>query len=153
MSKLSHLSRRAQACEAPAQYAALPWRRGPSGLVEILLVTSRGTRRWVIPKGWPIKGKTASASAEQEAWEEAGVTGRIAADPAGAYGYAKGLSAGHTVDVRVEIFPLEVASEQAEWPEKAQRERRWVAAAEAAELVAEPELRSAILDFAANRAS
>lgn len=147
MSRRSHLNRRAVESEAPVQYAALPWRRGPSGQIEILLVTSRGTGRWVIPKGWPIKGKTARASAEQEAWEEAGVRGRIAPDSVGAYGYPKDLSAGRVLDVNVDIFPLEVTSESAEWPEKAQRARRWVRASEAAELVAEPELRSAILGF------
>lgn len=147
MAKLSHLSRRAQASAAPVQYAALPWRRAAAGQIEILLVTSRGTGRWVIPKGWPVKGKSAHASAEQEAWEEAGVVGRTAPEPVGAYGYAKGLSATESVDVAVEVFPLEVASEKPEWPERAQRERRWVAAAQAAELVDEPELRSVILGF------
>ena len=147
MSKLSHAHRRTQESATPAQYAALPWRRSPSGQIEILLVTSRGTGRWVIPKGWPIKGKAADASAEQEAWEEAGVLGRIAPEPVGVYGYAKGLSAGRTLDVKVDVFPLEVTSEQAEWPEKSQRERSWVRACEAAELVDEPELRSMILGF------
>lgn len=147
MSKLSRLQQGAPDSAPPVQYAALPWRRGCSGQIEILLVTSRGTRRWVIPKGWPIKGKAAHASAAQEAWEEAGIQGRIAPEPLSVYGYAKGLSAGRTIDVNVEVFPLEVTSEQAIWPEQSQRERRWVPVCEAAELVAEPELRCAILGF------
>lgn len=140
-------SRRAEHSAAPVQYAALPWRRSRLGHVEILLVTSRGTGRWIIPKGWPIKGKTASASAEQEAWEEAGVIGRITPEAVGGYGYDKVLSVGRTQAVGVEIFPLEVTSEAAAWPEKAQRERLWVRASEAAELVDEPELQAAILNF------
>ena len=59
------------------QVAALCWRMGQGGAVEILLVTSRDTGRWVIPKGWPMDGKSASAAAAREAWEEAGVKGTV----------------------------------------------------------------------------
>ena len=129
------------------QYAALPWRLNPLGQIEILLVTSRGTGRWVIPKGWPIKGKSASASAEQEAWEEAGVVGRIAPEPLGAYAYDKVLSARRSKSVNVEVFPLEVTSEKTAWPEKGERKRLWLPPRQAAELVDEPALRAAILGF------
>src|SRR5579864_7278170 len=63
--------------EPRSQFAALPWRRGPDGGVEVLLITSRETHRWVIPKGWPIKGKSAWKSAAREAFEEAGIQGKI----------------------------------------------------------------------------
>lgn len=149
MSKLSHAHRRTQESAAPAQYAALPWRRSPSGQIEVLLVTSRGTGRWVIPKGWPIKGKAADASAEQEAWEEAGVRGRVARNPIGVYGYGKRRNDGHVIDVQVEVFPLEVMHEDEDWPEKLQRERSWVGPSEAARAVDEPELRELILSFSA----
>ncbi len=74
------------------QYAALPHRGGAQP--EILLVTSRETGRWVIPKGWPMKGKSGSEAAAREAFEEAGVVGEIAPEPLGAYGYVKFLKSG-----------------------------------------------------------
>lgn len=147
MGKLSRSPQRKEESGSVIQYAALPWRRSFLGHVEILLVTSRGTGRWVIPKGWPIKGKTASASAEQEAWEEAGVIGHIAPKPIGGYRYEKALSPCETAAVEVEVFPLEVICEEVTWPEKAQRERRWVRASEAAQLVHEPDLQEAIRRF------
>ena len=57
--------------EPRAQFAALPWRRRADAGIEVLLITSRETRRWVIPKGWPIKGKSSAKSAAREAFEEA----------------------------------------------------------------------------------
>ena len=149
MSRLSQVYRRTQESAAPAQYAALPWRRGHSGQIEILLVTSRGTGRWVIPKGWPIRGKAAHASAEQEAWEEAGVKGPVGRKPIGVYGYGKRRNDGRVIDVQVEVFPLEVTHEDEDWPEKLERERSWVGPAEAARAVDEPELRELILSFSA----
>jgi 8-oxo-dGTP pyrophosphatase MutT (NUDIX family) len=133
--------------QASFQYAALPWRRGDHGRIEVMLITSRGTGRWVIPKGWPMKGKTRRAAAEREAWEEAGVHGRIGRKPIGGYAYGKRLDDGRVIDVRVEVFPLEVGREDDDWPEKLQRERSWTDPAQAARLVDEPELRELILAF------
>ena len=73
------------------QVAALPWRRGADGGVEILLVTSRETRRWVTPKGGRMPGKTDAEAAAQEALEEAGVEGRVADEPVGSFRYLKVL--------------------------------------------------------------
>ena len=73
--------------EPRAQFAALPWRRNADGEVEVLMITSRDTRRWVIPKGWPIKGIKSPKSAAQEAFEEAGVIGKVRKSPVGAYAY------------------------------------------------------------------
>jgi 8-oxo-dGTP pyrophosphatase MutT (NUDIX family) len=131
-----------QAASAPyVQYAALPWRAAAAGGVEVLLITSRQTRRWVIPKGWPIRGLTPSESAAREAFEEAGVEGVPARQPIGRYSYLKRLSGGAPQTLQVTVFPLHVLKEADRWPEKRQREKRWTPLQEAAEWVEEPELR------------
>jgi 8-oxo-dGTP pyrophosphatase MutT (NUDIX family) len=126
------------------QYGAMPWRATASG-VELLLITSRETRRWVVPRGNVIKGLEPHMSAAQEAWEEAGIRGRTAAEPLGLYHYQKRLRLGRTVPAEVHLFPLEVTEELDEWPEKGQRVRRWFEPASAAEAVDEPELKALIL--------
>ena len=130
------------------QFAALPWRRSGDGL-EVLLVTSRDSRRWVIPKGWPMKGRKAHLAAAREALEEAGVTGRIARASAGSYGYIKRLKNGAPLECRVQVFPLKVERQRKSWPERHEREARWFPAAQAAEAVDEPELGALIVAFAA----
>ena len=130
----------AEVQEDPAsQYAALPWRRR-KGAVEVLLVTSRETRRWVAPKGWPMKNKAAHEAAAQEAFEEAGVRGKVSEASLGAYHYDKVLKSGATRHCAVDVFPLKVEKTLDKWPEKGQRDRTWFPAQEAATLVAEPEL-------------
>ena len=126
------------------QYATLPWRPGPDGAPEILLITSRETRRWVIPKGWPIKNLTPPQAAAREAFEEAGVEGTVGATPLGSYRYDKQLSRSKTQPVIVQIFALRVETEHAKWPEMAEREKRWMPVTEAAQLVDEPELKALI---------
>jgi 8-oxo-dGTP pyrophosphatase MutT (NUDIX family) len=133
--------------EPKTQYAALPWRRAADGGVEILLITSRETRRWVIPKGWPIKGLKPGPSAAQEAFEEAGVSGALGRKPVGVYHYDKRLRTGRLQHVRVFVHALEVQAEADAWPEKGQRDRRWTNPAEAAELVDEPQLKTLLADF------
>jgi ADP-ribose pyrophosphatase YjhB (NUDIX family) len=125
--------------EPRTQYAALPWRRNGEG-VEVLLITSRESRRWVIPKGWPIHGLKPGPSAAQEAFEEAGVVGHIDRKPIGAFHYDKRLRTGRLQHVRVQVYGLEVTQERDAWPEKGQRERLWTTPGEAAGLVDEPEL-------------
>ena len=131
------------------QYAALPWRKGKEGL-EILLITSRETRRWVIPKGWPMITLAAHNAAAQEAWEEAGVRGEVAATSIGAFRYHKRMKSGPPQRCRVDVYPLAVAVEEKDWPEKRQRQRRWIPALEAARMVEEPGLRVLIETFAAS---
>ena len=143
--------RAAKAGQPGVQFGALPFRRGEAGL-EILLVTSRETRRWVIPKGWPMKGKTPQGAAAREALEEAGVTGRIGKGAVGAYPYLKRLKNGAPAPCMVRVFPLEVLREHETWPEMEQRERRWFSPAVAAAAVEEPELSELILEFAARGA-
>jgi 8-oxo-dGTP pyrophosphatase MutT (NUDIX family) len=130
------------------QFAALPWRVGADGL-EILMITSRETRRWVIPKGWPMKGKTPWQAAAQEAYEEAGIQGDIVDVPLGAYHYMKRYKKRPDVLCVVDVFPLQVGEELDYWPERDQRERVWMPAAAAAEAVDEPELTDLIQAFAA----
>ena len=132
------------------QYAALPWRQGKDGL-EILLITSRETRRWVIPKGWPMITLAAHDAAAQEAWEEAGVRGEVTATPIGAFRYHKRMKAGPPQRCRVDVYSLAVVIEEKAWPEKRQRQRRWTPALEAARMVEEPGLRVLIEAFAASR--
>lgn len=128
------------------QIGALPWRRR-DGVLEVLLVTSRETRRWVAPKGWPMPYKSDAEAAATEAWEEAGVKGLIAPAPIGGYSYAKRLKDGSERPCRVKVYPLEVTAERDAWPEATQRERRWMAPTEAAALVAEPELADLLQAF------
>ena len=127
------------------QYAALPWRDQDG--IEVLLVTSRETRRWVIPKGWPMKNKKPHAAAAREALEEAGVTGRVMKRPIGTYSYIKRLKNGAPLQCSVDVFPLKVEQQRDRWPEQAQRTGRWFSAEEAAESVEEPELRALITSF------
>jgi 8-oxo-dGTP pyrophosphatase MutT (NUDIX family) len=121
------------------QIAALPFRSSGKGMIDVLLVTSRETGRWIIPKGWPMKGKKPHKAAAQEALEEAGVEGSIAKSPVGHYTYWK-RKADHFVLCRVEVFALKVEKQLADWREKDQRQTRWVPYHEAADLVVEPAL-------------
>ena len=140
------LTRRETDREPRTQYAALPWRRTPADAVEILLITSRETRRWVIPKGWPIKGMGSKMSAAREAYEEAGIGGQMG-KKLGFYHYHKRLRSGRIQPVRVAVYPMQVMVELGEWPEKGQREKHWVAPDEASVLVEEAELQAIIAAF------
>ena len=132
------------------QYAALPYRKGPDGL-EVMLITSRETRRWVIPKGWPMKGLKPFAAARREALEEAGLVGRIVKSAAGTYEYEKRLRTGSTVTCKVHVFPLRVEKQRERWPEMGQREVRWFTPEGAAGAVAEPGLAEIILHVQQSR--
>ena len=126
--------------EALVQYGALPYRVAEDGHLEVMLVTSRETRRWVVPKGWPIRDLKPHSSAEREAYEEAGIVGRVRKRSVGSYTYDKRLNPDTTVLCEVELFPLEVRKQLKRWPEKKQREGRWFALDEAAAVVDEREL-------------
>ncbi len=133
---------------AREQYGALCYRvkKKRSG-VEVLIITSRDTGRWVIPKGWPMDGKSAAGAAAREAWEEAGVKGKIAEEPIGSYHYMKGLPEGLKVDCRVRVFALAVDDICKNFPEKGERRAEWVDCTEAANRVQEPGLKSLLLAF------
>ncbi len=128
------------------QYAALPWRRTEAGL-EIMLVSSRETRRWIIPKGWPMAGRDGATAAAIEALEEAGLLGVIAEKPVGAFHYMKRFTRGEEL-CRVAVFPLRVVRQRDHWLEKDERETQWFAATEAAKLVSDRELGVLIRKFA-----
>jgi 8-oxo-dGTP pyrophosphatase MutT (NUDIX family) len=130
------------------QYAALPYRRGADGIVEVMLITSRDTGRWVIPKGWPKRGLGPPDSAAREAMEEAGITGRIGDRSIGFYQYEKRLADGSAVPCTVETFALEVDGQFASWPEQDQRRTQWFELQQAADAVQEPELSAMILRLA-----
>ncbi|HZZ90421.1 MAG TPA: NUDIX hydrolase [Caulobacteraceae bacterium] len=132
------------------QYAALPFRIRDRQ-VEVMLITSRGTQRWVIPKGWPMNGKRPQDAAETEAAEEAGVVGEIEERPLGSYHYQKGLKDDRSMDVQVIVFPLRVAFQAEDWKERHERRAEWFRYQRAAALVAEPALRHLIQDFGADR--
>ena len=107
----------------------------------VLLITSRGTGRWIIPKGWPMPGLSLAEAALQEAWEEAGVRGRVDATPIGSYQYRKQHDRGFSVPTDVQVFAVCVHELAEDYPEQGQRKRAWFPPAEAAELVDEPGLR------------
>jgi 8-oxo-dGTP pyrophosphatase MutT (NUDIX family) len=139
----SHSSQRAPRL-GRQQVAALCWRRAP--LLEVLLVTSLRTKRWILPKGWPEAGLTLAGSAAREALEEAGVTGEIEPEPIGHYHYIK-EKAGHALPVRVEIFSLKVMRQRRTWAEKGAREILWLPVDLAVARVEERGLRHLLLHF------
>lgn len=130
-----------------SQFGALCWRMH-RGRAEVLLITSRDTGRWVIPKGWPIAGKDPAQSAAQEAWEEAGVTGASGHEALGLYAYAKTRRTKEALPCVVTVYPLRVEALAARFPERKERRRRWFAADRAARLVDEPELRALLQGIA-----
>jgi len=124
---------------ALVQVAALPVRVGEDGNFQVLLLTSRETKRWVVPKGWTMKGRKPWEAAAQEALEEAGVVGRPRKKPIGSYIYFKRREA-HFDVCRVDVYVLAFAKQLKTWREKGQREAKWFGLDEAAELVEEPGL-------------
>jgi 8-oxo-dGTP pyrophosphatase MutT (NUDIX family) len=121
------------------QCGALCWRMAGED-VQVLLVTSRDTGRWVIPKGWPIAGLTPQASAAREAWEEAGVEGVVADEPAGLYAYDKIMTPAFPIHCIVSVYPLYVTHLHRRFPEAAERQRKWFSLQKAAKKVTEPGL-------------
>src|ERR1051326_5273006 len=106
------------------QFAALPWRIGERGRREVMLLTSRETRRWVIPKCWPMKATKPTEVARREAFEEAGLVGKIVGKrPLGSYHYSKRLK---KTDVLTEVlvYSFQVEKQAEDWPEKLQRDTR-----------------------------
>lgn len=112
------------------QQGALPFRIGKDGVIEVALVTSRETLRWIIPKGWSEPGESPAKAAARETFEEAGVTGRIVGEPLGVYVYGKRRPNGEVVDCEVTAHLLLVEKELKDWPERKCRKRRWISAEE-----------------------
>ena len=135
---------REERTELPIQTGALPWRRRKKG-VEVLLVTGRRSRRWTIPKGWPMPGKSLAEAAAQEAFEEAGVKGTIDSEPLGSFRHTKTNLAIGDLDVTILVHPMWVERELPKWPELGQRKRKWFKPEEAAERVDSAELGALIM--------
>ncbi len=133
------------------QYAALPYRAKGKSDLQVMLVTSRGSRRWIIPKGWPKRGIPPHDTAAKEAFEEAGVIGKVSRRPIGSYPYDKILRKGDTASCRVHVFTLRVTRQLKSWPEKHERQIAWYTPDEAARFVREPHLRRIIRKLAKRR--
>ncbi|MDZ4136935.1 MAG: NUDIX hydrolase [Paracoccaceae bacterium] len=134
------------------QVAALCLRETALG-TEVLLVRSLDRGNWIVPKGWPMKGRTLAQAAAQEAWEEAGVRGRIIEAASGSYTYGKRGPTGLPQPCRVQVFHLHVETEADTYPESARRARKWVPLTKAARKLAEPELATLVAQLAQDRGS
>ncbi|MDP1026583.1 DUF47 family protein [Sphingomonas sp. KR1UV-12] len=128
------------------QIGALPYRIAAGGVAEVMLITSRDTGRWVVPKGNPMAGLAGHEAAALEAWEEAGLRGFACAAPLGDYAYTKRQRRG-PVAARVALYPLAVTAQAADWPERRERDTRWFSLPDAAKAVAEPDLSALIAGF------
>jgi 8-oxo-dGTP pyrophosphatase MutT (NUDIX family) len=112
----------------------------------VVLITARGSRRWIIPKGYIEKGMSPAESAAKEAWEEAGVIGKVYPEEIGSYQYRRpsGLFS-------VSVFPLEVESMLEEWEEMHVRQRRVVTPSEALSMIVHEELKTIVTDYFSKR--
>lgn len=132
--------------QEPAAAGAIPY-AVVDGQIVFLMITSRGTGRWIFPKGGLIDGLSPAESAAVEAYEEAGVRGRVGTDPVGTYS-ARSRRLGNGGEDEVRMYPLEVENQYDDWPERRERKRSWVTLAEARRLLSEPELVSMAEDLA-----
>jgi 8-oxo-dGTP pyrophosphatase MutT (NUDIX family) len=121
------------------QIAALPL-RWKGAEVQVLMITSRDTGRWIVPKGWTMKDRKPWSAAALEALEEAGAKGHVARDVFGTYRYDKVLDDGTALPCKVRVYPMIVEKLASNWKEADERRRRWFSLREAAERVDEPEL-------------
>lgn len=128
------------------QVAALCWRLSAKGL-RVLLITSRDTGRWVIPKGWPMRNRSDAEAAAREAYEEAGLRGEVLPRSIGIYTYQKVLGPRQSIPVVVRVFPLEAREMLRTYPETGQRRIKWFPPDKAAQRVAEPDLAALIRGF------
>lgn len=130
------------------QIASLPFVVTTKG-VRVLIITSRHRQRWILPKGWPMKGMPLARAAAKEAEEEAGVLGTVHRTPIGSYSYDKQMDAGYDVPCRVYVYPLLVGCHRLDWNERKQRKLRWVSLRKAAKLVDDDKLKALLAELAA----
>lgn len=128
------------------QYAALCYRTD-GNRTRILLITSRGTQRWIVPKGWLIPGLSPAETAAREAWEEAGVRGKLIDRNLGFYTYNKLMNSGKTRPCVAMVFPISVKRLDGRFPERDQRRRKWFSPKKAAARVQETELARILRNF------
>jgi 8-oxo-dGTP pyrophosphatase MutT (NUDIX family) len=126
------------------QVAALCWRQDGEER-QFLLIRSLDSNRWIIPKGWPMRGKTLAEAAAIEAWEEAGVKGRVSPKSIGSFHYEKLRGTGVKQSCDARVFDLHVTSLEPQFPEAELRKPKWFSAKDAAKRVREPELQALIL--------
>ena len=131
------------------QVAALPLQLFGDRL-KVLLITSRDTGRWIMPKGWPIDGEKDWRAAEIEALEEAGVEGTISRRPIGDFEYAKVLGDGTSIQVKATVYPLYVDKVNRRWKERRERKRHWFSPKGAAKALKQPELEGLLIDLQNN---
>lgn len=129
------------------QVGALCWRRTRRGELRVLLITSRDTGRWLIPKGWPMRRRTEAEAAAREAYEEAGVRGEVSLRSLGFFFYLKGLGNGRFAPCICRVFPLEVREMLRKYPEIGQRRIKWLPRDKAARRLMEPELVAMVREF------
>jgi len=114
---------------------------------EVLIIRSRRSKRWIIPKGWPMKNETPARAAATEAYQEAGVKGTIYDQCLGGYSYTKVMDRGQNLPVMVMVYPIKVKRLLTEYPERIQRSRKWVSLKKAAEKLSDPELAALVARF------
>ncbi|MCM2476800.1 NUDIX hydrolase [Rhizobium sp. CG5] len=146
-SKLAQVTEQILKGNVGEQYAAICIRKNSQSDddIELLLVTSRDSGRWVIPKGWGLPKKKPHEVAAREAWEEAGVTGKVKKKPVGYYTYVKKVRVGEHVPSLVQVHLLRVTKLDDDYPESGQRKSRWFSPEEAAASVDEPELATLLI--------
>ena len=131
----------------PLQSGVLAWRLKGRKKAEILLVTSRRSGRWMIPKGWPMPGRTLADSAAQEAFEEAGIRGEIDPQPIGTFRHVKQHLLLGRLEIDILVHRLAVQRELSDWPERGERSRKWFPVREAALQVDSDGLKKLIVRF------
>lgn len=136
----------ARKTDVRTQFGALVYRI-VNDKVQVLLITSRGTKRWIVPKGWPMPGMTPAKAAAQEAWEEAGVKGKVTNHCLGLFSYNKVLDKKKSIPCVVLVYPVKAQSLAKDFPEAGQRRRKWFSLKKAAAKVAEPELAQILETF------
>ncbi|MEP3346935.1 MAG: NUDIX hydrolase [Litoreibacter sp.] len=135
--------------EVRTQFGALCFRTHKDE-TQVMLITSRNSRRWIIPKGWPMEDMSPAQAAAIEAYEEAGVEGKAYNICLGLYSYLKLMDKTDDLTCAVSVFPLKVQNAAKVWPESKERKRKWFSLKKAAARVREPELRKIIKTFDAS---
>ena len=137
-----------------SQFAGLPYRvvkKNGQKRIEVLLVTSLHSKRWILPKGWPMDGRTPAEAAAEEVWEEAGARGDVHDICLGLYTYRKWMSEDEELPVIVAVFPIRVRNLAEDYPEAGKRHRRWMSLKKAASKVEERDLKQLIRSFSLER--
>lgn len=128
------------------QFAALCYRK-KAGKLQVLIITSRRTGRWIVPKGWPVPEQSPTEAVATEAWEEAGVKGEVFSQPIGIFSYVKEIDDAPDLPCVALVYPLKAQKVERDYPERAERKRMWVSRKKAAEMVDSQELARLIKSF------